>query len=81
MNIKGKRRRNATLFLCRLFNSHCEAPLGAVAISTDTKGKIPPLAPNVIKIRKAPFGKGSCHRTVTEGLYKLIERQRDTLFS
>ena len=34
---------------------------------------------NVIANRiKAPFGKGSCPWTGTEGLYRLTERQRDT---
>ena len=28
--------------------------------------------------KEAPFGKRSCHRTVTEELYQLTERQRDS---
>ena len=43
------------------------------------KEKTPCFATDIIMLRKAPFGKGSCHRMVTEELHELTERQRDTI--
>ena len=38
-----------------------------------------PPSPEGEFLLQAPFGKGSCPQTRTEGLHQLTERQRDTL--